>query len=59
MKDLTSYQVLARKPLEIVSSDDDSQHGYKLGQVSGIAGCVKNPNRLIVFHRASRQWNQE
>ncbi len=59
LQELTTYQVIANKPLSIVSADDDSQHEYKLGQVGGLAGCVKNPNRLIVFHRASREWNQE
>ena len=59
LKDLISYQVIPRKPLDIVSADDDSQHQYKLGQVSGIAGCVKNPTRLIVFHRGSREWNEQ
>ncbi|CAF1118839.1 unnamed protein product [Adineta steineri] len=54
-----TYQVIANKPLNIISSDEDAQHEYKLGQVGGVAGCVKNPNRLIVFHRASREWTQE
>jgi hypothetical protein len=58
-EELTTYQVIANKPLNIISADEDSQHEYKLGQVGGLAGCVKNPNRLIVFHRASREWNQE
>ncbi|CAF1337947.1 unnamed protein product [Didymodactylos carnosus] len=31
----------------------------QLGQVSGLAACVKNPNRLIVFHRGSREWTSE
>ncbi|CAF1590367.1 unnamed protein product, partial [Adineta steineri] len=35
---------------------EDNQHEYKL---HGLAGCIKNPNQLIVFHRASRQWNEE
>lgn len=58
-EELTTYQVLSNKALNVLSSDEDSQHEYKLGQVGGLAGCVKNPNRLIVFHRASREWNQE
>jgi len=58
-EELTTYQVIANKPLNILSADEDSQHEYKLGQVGGLAGCVKNPNRLIVFHRGSREWNQE
>jgi len=58
-EELTTYQVIPKKPLSIISSDEDSQHEYKLGQIGGLAGCVKNPNRLIVFHRGSREWNQE
>lgn len=58
-EELTTYQVIATKPLSILSADEDSQHEYKLGQVGGLAACVKNPNRLIIFHRASREWNQE
>ncbi|UJR10901.1 hypothetical protein I4U23_015089 [Adineta vaga] len=58
-EELVTYQVIANKPLNIISSDDDSQNAYKLGQVGGLAACVKNPNRLIVFHRASREWTQE
>ncbi|CAF3576524.1 unnamed protein product, partial [Rotaria sp. Silwood2] len=56
---IITYKVIANKPLRIVSSDEDSQHEYKLGQVSGLAASVKNPNRLFIFHRASREWNQE
>jgi DNA-binding beta-propeller fold protein YncE len=58
-EELTTYQVIPIKPLNIFSTDEDSQHEYKLGQIGGLAGCVKNPNRLIVFHRASREWNKE
>lgn len=58
-EELITYQVLANKQLNLVSNDEDSQHEYKLGQVGGLAACVKNPNRLIVFHRASREWTQE
>ncbi|CAF1498925.1 unnamed protein product [Rotaria magnacalcarata] len=58
-ENVVSYQVLSNKPLSIVSTDDDSQHEYKLGQVGGLGASVKNPNRLFVFHRASREWNQE
>jgi len=58
-EELTTYQVIANKPLSIKSSDEDSQHEYKLGQVGGLAGCVKNPNRLMVFQRGSREWNHE
>ncbi len=59
LQDLSAYKVIATKPLSLVSSDEDSQHEYKLGQVGGLAACVKNPSRLFVFHRASREWNQE
>ncbi|CAM4924423.1 unnamed protein product [Rotaria socialis] len=58
-ENVVTYQVLSNKPLSIVSADDDSQHEYKLGQVGGLGASVKNPNRLFVFHRASREWNQE
>jgi len=58
-EELSAYKVIATKPLSLVSSDEDSQHEYKLGQVGGLAACVKNPSRLFVFHRASREWNQE
>ncbi|CAF0821476.1 unnamed protein product [Rotaria sordida] len=54
-----TYKVIGNQPLKMVSSDQDSQHEYKLGQVSGLAASVKNPNRLFIFHRASREWNQE
>ncbi|CAF1585880.1 unnamed protein product, partial [Adineta steineri] len=37
---------IANKPLNIISSDEDAQHERKL---HGLADCVKNPNRLIVF----------
>ncbi|CAF4992946.1 unnamed protein product, partial [Rotaria sp. Silwood1] len=50
---------IGNKPLKLVSSDEDSQHEYKLGQVNGLAASVKNPNRLFLFHRASREWNRE
>ncbi|CAF4340987.1 unnamed protein product, partial [Adineta steineri] len=43
---------IANKPLNIISSYEYAQHEHKL---HGLADCVKNPNQLIVFHRASRE----
>ncbi|CAF5077751.1 unnamed protein product, partial [Rotaria sp. Silwood1] len=48
---ILTYKVIGNKPLKLVSSDEDSQHEYKLGQVSGLPASVKNPNRLFVFQR--------
>ena len=59
LQDLVTYQVIVNNPLNLHSSDNDFHHEYKLGQISELAGCVKNPNRLIVLHRGSREWNQE
>jgi peptidylamidoglycolate lyase len=56
---LTSYRVAPNQPLHLVSADDDVQHEIELGQVGGLAACVKNPNRLLVFQRGSRQWTAE
>ncbi|CAF1002159.1 unnamed protein product [Adineta steineri] len=44
--------IIANKPLNIISSYEYAQHEHKL---HGLADCVKNPNQLIVFHRASRE----
>jgi peptidylamidoglycolate lyase len=56
---LTSYRVVSNKVLHLVSTDEDAQHDIALGQVGGLAACVKNPNRLLVFQRGSRQWTAE
>lgn len=58
-EDLPSFEVIPKNTLTILSGDDDSQHEYHLGQVGGLAACVKNPNRLNVFHRGSREWTQQ
>ncbi|CAF4252466.1 unnamed protein product, partial [Adineta steineri] len=49
---LLTYQVIANKSLNIVSSDEDAQQELKL---HGLADSVKNLNQLIVFHRTLRE----
>jgi hypothetical protein len=35
------------------------QHQIKLGQVGGLATSIRNSNQLFVFHRGTREWNEE
>jgi len=55
----TTYRVLPNDDTLKLLHDHDNQNEFKLGQVSGIAGCVKNPNRLIIFQRGSREWTYD
>jgi hypothetical protein len=45
--------------LNLFSFKNGSQYQIEVGQISGLATSVKNPNQLFIFHRGSRQWNYE
>lgn len=53
------YKVLPRSFLKIHKNDDDQQTDFHLGQVSGLAANLRNPNILHIFHRASRHWTEQ
>ncbi|CAF0952936.1 unnamed protein product [Adineta steineri] len=55
----SSNSILSKKPLILFSIENSIRNELKLGQVSGLASSISNPNHLIIFHRGSRKWNQQ
>ncbi|CAF0847263.1 unnamed protein product [Didymodactylos carnosus] len=51
--------LISRPSYRVIPNDPIALNQIQLGQVSGLAACVKNPKRLIVFQRGSREWTSE
>ncbi|CAF1364549.1 unnamed protein product, partial [Didymodactylos carnosus] len=51
--------IVSRSLYYVLPSDPLTLNQIQLGQVSGLAACVKNSNQLIVFQRGSREWTSE
>ena len=48
-------EIVYNKTIKLSSSKNE----ITLGQVSGLATTIRNPNQLFIYHRGSRQWNEE
>jgi hypothetical protein len=53
------HSIVSTKPFNLYEITNQSKDEVKLGQISGLASSIENPDQLFIFHRGSRQWNQQ
>lgn len=58
-EDAKAFDVLPKSVLTLRSGDEDSPKPFVLGQVGGLAASIQSPNRLVIFHRGSREWTAQ